>query len=378
MPWKAKTTMSLRYEFVKLAQQPGTQMSSLCQQYGISRKTGYKWVARYAQAGLAGLDDQSRRPHTSPARTSASMEQVVVEARQQHPTWSGHKLKAWLERQGMSNVPAASTITAIIARHGLIDPAASRAHEPYHRFEMSAPNELLQMDFKGDFVLANGQRCYPLTVLDDHSRFLLGLWACADQTHFTVQTHLTALFRQYGLPTRMLMDNGPPWGDPGGAPYTHLTVWLMRLGIQVSHGRPFHPQTQGKDERFHRTLKQDLIDRHPMTDGAHTQALFDHYRMDYNLDRPHEALGQQPPVTRYRPSPRPFPDPLPPLVYPATDQVRQVDVAGKISFRNRSWRVGRAFRGYPVGLRPDPSQDGVWLVFFADYHVSNLDFRTGS
>jgi transposase InsO family protein len=376
MPWKATSTMSLRYEFVLLARQPEANVSELCRQYGISRKTGYKWLERFAQGGPAGLEDRARRPHHSPHRTPEAMAQRVVAARQQHPSWSGHKLKAWLEQQGVADVPAASTITAILARHGLVDPQVSPQHTPYQRFEMSAPNELLQMDFKGDFALATGQRCHPLTVLDDHSRFLLGLWACADQTHATVQAHLTTLFRQYGLPARRLMDNGPPWGDPGGAPYTHLTVWLLRLGIAVSHGRPFHPQTQGKDERLHRTLRDELLDRFTLIDLDDSQRRFDPWRTCYNLERPHEALGQQPPITRYRPSPRPFPDPLPPLDYPPTDPVRQVDAAGKISFRNRAWRIGRAFRGYPVGLRPDPHQDGLWQVFFGDFHIAHLDFRT--
>lgn len=376
MPWKASTTMSLRYEFVRLARQPETNMSALCRQYGISRKTGYKWLKRFETSGRAGLEDQSRRPHHSPHRTSDAMEQIVVAARRQHPAWGGHKLKAWLEQRGVPGVPAASTITAILDRQGVLDPAVSAQHTAYQRFEMSAPNELLQMDFKGDFELANGQRCHPLTVLDDHSRFLMGLFACADETTLTVQAHLTTLFRTYGLPARMLMDNGPPWGDPGGARFTQLTVWLMQLGIQVSHGRPHHPQTQGKDERLHRTLQTELLSRYTLTDLQDSQRHFDPWRDLYNLERPHEALGQRPPVTRYRPSPRSFPASLPPPTYQPTDQVRKVDQAGKISFRNRSWRISRAFRGHPVGLRPDPDLDGLWHVFFCEFQITSLDFRT--
>jgi transposase InsO family protein len=368
--------MSLRYEFVLLARQPDTNMSALCRQYGISRKTGYKWLARFEADGRAALVDRSRRPHHSPHRTSDTMEQIVVAARRQHPAWGGHKLKAWLEQRGIQAVPAASTITAILDRHGLLDPAVSAQHTAYQRFEMNAPNELLQMDFKGDFELANGQRCHPLTVIDDHSRCLLGLWACADETTLTVKSHLTTLFRTYGLPARMLMDNGPPWGDPAGARYTQLTVWLMQLGIQVSHGRPHHPQTQGKDERLHRTLQAEVLSRYTLTDLVDSQRHFDRWRDVYNLERPHEALGQQPPITRYRPSPRPAPDGLPPPTYPPSDQVRKVDQAGKISFRNRSWRISRAFRGHPVGLRPAPDVDGLWHVFFCEFRITSLDFRT--
>lgn len=375
MPWKAKTTMSLRYEFVRKAQEPGQDMSELCRLYGISRKTGYKWLRRYRTTGQAGLKDQSRRPRSSPQRTPAAIEHVVLAARDQHPSWGGRKLKRWLEDRGHKNMPAPSTITAILRRHGRLDPAESAQHTAYQRFEMSSPNALWQMDFKGQVPLTNGQWCYPLTVLDDHSRFLVGLRACGDQQHATVQTQLTLLFRTYGLPARMLMDNGPPWGDPNGARYTQLTVWLLRLGIAVSHGRPYHPQTQGKDERLHRTLNTEVIQRYTLVDLPDTQAHFDPWRDVYNLERPHEALNLATPITRYRPSPRPFPATLPPLEYPPTDLIRKVDAAGKISFRNRSWRIGRAFRGHAVGLRPDDVLDGRWHVFFSTFEVTLLDLR---
>lgn len=376
MPWKANTTMSLKREFVIKAQASDVNLSELCRLYGISRKTGYKWLQRFRTEGFDGLKEQSRQPRYSPNRTSSDVEHLIVAARHEHPAWGGRKLKRWLENQGHQGIPSPSTITAILRRHGLLDEDARAKRGAYQRFEMSTPNALWQMDFKGPVALTNGQHCHPLTILDDHSRFLVGLCACGDETHSTVQTHLTTLFRTYGLPARMLMDNGPPWGDPHTRAHTVLTAWLLRLGIQVSHGRPYHPQTQGKDERLHRTLHAELLSRHTFCDLAHSQQYFDPWRETYNLERPHEALDFATPITRYTPSPRLFPDPLPPIDYPASDYVRKVDRSGKISFRNRPCHVGKAFQGQPVGLRPDPFHDGHWHVFFCDFKVTTFDFRS--
>jgi transposase InsO family protein len=214
------------------------------------------------------------------------------------------------------------------------------------------------MDFKGQFSLAAGHMCYPLTVLDDHSRFLLGLRACANQLGRTVQSQLAAIFRCYGLPRAMLMDNGTPWATvETGHRLTVLTAWLIRLDIDVLHGRPNHPQTQGKDERLHRTLKVEVISRHPLTDWVSCQHYFDQWRQLYNCERPHEALGLTVPADRYRASPRPFPEHLPPILYDPGDIVRKVQDAGRISFAGRTFIIGKAFIGDPVALRP-AAQDG--------------------
>lgn len=365
--------MSLREKFVTKARQEGVRVSALCQEFGISRQTGYKWLRRYDEAGVAGLADQSRRPHHSPRQTGGAMQEVILAARQAHPAWGGRKLKRWLEERGYSALPAPSTITAIVRRAGLLDPGESRKHRAFERFEMGSANELWQMDFKGHFSLADGQVCHPLTVLDDHSRFLVGLRACVDQTRHSVQQHLTDLFRCYGLPQRMLMDNGSPWGD---APYTRLTVWLLHLGIEVSHGRAYHPQTQGKAERLHRTLQAELLATHTLANLAACQQAFEAWREVYNLERPHQALNLHPPVTRFQPSDRPFPETLPPLVYPADTFVRKVDVTGRISFRNRPVRIGKAFQGYPVSLAPDPLTAGLFHVFFGRFEIRILDLRS--
>jgi transposase InsO family protein len=372
MPWKETTTMSLRTEFIRLAGLEGANLSQLCRRFGISRKTGYKWLQRYREGGENGLVDRSRRPHHSPWRSAADTEALVVQVRQAHPAWGGRKIKAYLERKGHSQLP--SPITAILRRNDQIDAEEALKHRPFQRFEMEHPNQLWQMDFKGYFALEEGGYCHPLTVLDDHSRFLLGLRACPNETCRTVQEQLCGIFRYYGLPERMLMDNGSPWGDDADSPHTILTAWLMRLGVQISHGHPYHPQTQGKDERLHRTLQAELLSRYTLTNLPYCQLHFDRWRGVYNYERPHEALDMQPPVSRYQPSPRTFPEVLPPILYDIGEIVRKVDESGKISFRNRSFRVGKAFRYNPVALRPT-QRDGDYDVIYCHQKIAQISFR---
>jgi transposase InsO family protein len=345
----------------------------LCRRFQISPKTGYKWLTRYAANGEGGLSDRSRRPQSSPAQTDAVLEQRVLAVRAEHPTWGPRKLRVLLEREGLSPLPATSTLSAILKRHGQIAEAATLAHRPFERFEHAAPNQLWQMDFKGHFALQRG-RCHPLTVLDDHSRFSLGLEACPNEQTATVQTRLRAIFTRYGLPVGMLMDNGGPWGSNQAVSWTALTVWLVRLGIAIHHGRPYHPQTQGKEERFHRTLAEDVLAQHVLLDLAHTQAVFDRWRDEYNLVRPHEALALAVPASRYQPSPRSLPDRLPPLEYNSGEEVRKVQTTAEIYFRGRTYKIGHAFAGLPVALRPTEI-DGTWAVYLGHQRIKTLDER---
>jgi len=374
MPWKEVDTMSLRLEFVRLAQQEDTNISQLCQRYGISRKTGYKWLKRYQQKRQEGLEDQSRKPHVSPRRTPLEIEKHILGVRDKHPSWGGRKINSLLLREGHANVPCPSTITAILHRNGRMESEESVKHKAFQRFEKEHPNELWQMDFKGHFLMTEGGRCHPLTVLDDCSRFLLGLRACDGENRKNVVEHLTYIFRRYGMPERMLMDNGPPWGDDGDNPYTRLTVWLLRLGIDVSHGRPHHPQTQGKDERLHRTLKAELISRKDFANLSDCQVAFDDWRDTYNQVRPHEALDMCVPGERYKTSSRAFPEVLPPVLYDSDEYVRKVDICGRIHFRNRRFRVGKAFYQQYVALRPS-NTDGIFEVFFCHKKISQITFH---
>lgn len=373
MPWKESSTMSQRQEFVMLASVENANIRQLCRRFGISPTVGYKWLGRYRAEGVAGLKDRSRRPQNSPHRTDAKVEQKVVQLRKKHPAWGGRKLRARLKALKEPQVPSPSTITAILHRHQLITPEASAQHQPYQRFEHPHPNDLWQMDFKGDFALEKG-RCYPLTVLDDHSRFALGLRACGDQTTPTVRNALTEIFSRYGMPYRMSMDNGNPWVviTKGKRCWTQLSVWLLRLGIRLSFARPYHPQTNGKDERFHRTLKLELLRDHAWRSLVECQPHFDDWREIYNCERPHEALGLDVPASRYQVSTRAFPGRLPQIEYPEGTVVRKVERNGIITIRGQAYFVGEAFRGLQVALRPTTA-DRVFEVYFLHQKIASLD-----
>ncbi len=373
MPWQEVSTMSLRKEFTMLASQNCANISELCRRFGISRKTAYKWLGRYGKAGDEGLQDRPRRPHRSSNRTPEPMEQLALSMRDAHPAWGGRKIKRRLEDMGHEALPSASTLTEILRRNGRLDETESAKHKAWQRFEHDAPNRLWQMDFKGHFAMSAG-RCHALTVLDDHSRYSLRLEACANQKGDTVQTRLTEAFRRYGIPERMTMDNGSPWGSDVDHPYTPLTAWLIRVGIRVSHSRPYHPQTQGKDERFHRTLHAEVLKGHVFHDLEHCQRRFDEWRTVYNLERPHEALGMAVPASRYRPSDRGFPETLPLIEYGPGDVVRKVQAKGEIHYRGLVFKVSKAFHGYPVALRP-ASEDGMMKVFFCQQCIAQIDLR---
>jgi transposase InsO family protein len=330
-------------------------------------------LERYAEAGVAGLQEQSRRPLRSPNQTRSEVEDAILRVRTKHPSWGGVKILAYLERNGWRDLPSASTATAILQRNGRMDPQETCKHRPMQRFERCKPNELWQMDFKGHFKLDQG-RCHPLTILDDHSRFLVGLHACQNELWQTVQAQLTQTFRIYGLPECMLMDNGSPWGDDRQSPHTILTAWLMRLGVAVTHGRPYHPQTQGKDERLHRTLQAEVLDQVGLHTLQDCQTQFDSWRDFYNQQRPHQALGQAVPAERYHSSSRSFPENLVPILYDPGDVVRMVDESGKIYFQKKRYRISKAFRYNPVALRPTET-DGTFDVFFCSFKVAQINLR---
>jgi transposase InsO family protein len=369
MPWREATAVSERTEFIAFVGQEALTMSALCRRFGVSRKTGYKWLRRAREAGLAGLTDRPRRPLRSPQRTDRDVETFICALREEHPAWGGRKLHHLLRNDGFSTPPAPSTITGILRRNGLLTPERPPPRD-WQRFEEASPNGLWQMDFKGPFATAAG-RCHALTVLDDHSRFNLCLAACANQQGQTVQAQLTSVMQRYGLPDRMLMDNGPPWGSDAIHQHTWFTAWLIRLGVTVSHGRPFHPQTQGKEERFHRTLALEVLRSRAWQSLADVQCAFDAWRAVYNLRRPHESLGQATPASRYRPSRRPFPAALPPIEYAPGDEVRKVQHMGLIHFRGRELRISRAFIGQPVALRA--VADGRWDVYYCHQRIGQVD-----
>jgi transposase InsO family protein len=374
MPWRELSIMDQREEFVRLALAPGANRRELCRRFGISRSKGYKWLARYAAQGRDGLANRSRRPHSSPVRTAAAVETQVLRIRAaSNNAWGGRKIAAVMAHNGELAIPAASTITEILRRHGKLEQRANEHPGPGQRFEREQPNELWQMDFKGYFLTGRG-RCFPLTVVDDHSRYALAVEACGTQQDHPTRARLIAVFRRYGLPDAILMDNGAPWGDSGGGPFTAFAVWLMRMGVRVAHGRPFHPQTQGKDERFHRTLKAEVLSGHHFSDLNACQRAFDRWRPIYNHERPHQALDMERPGQRYCPSPRSFPEVLPPIEYGDGDIVRKADQEGDIRFKGGRIRVGRPFRGELLALRSS-AEDGVFSIHFGCHEIGTIDLR---
>lgn len=363
--------MSLRLEFVTLALKENANKAELCRRFGISRDKAYKWLERYRQGGAAALEDRSRRPHTSPRRKSQAVREAVLELRTAHPAWGPRKLRRRLEDLGLKDVPAPSAIARWLHQSGCIEEQASEQHQAYMRFERSRPNELWQMDFKGHVALSRGGRCHPLTVLDDHARYLLALRACSRENDAAVRPHLQQIFERYGLPENLLCDNAPPWSGCGGE-WTALAVWLVRLGIRMLHGRPYHPQTQGKEERFHRTLKAEVLSRTDLHDLPHSQEVFDQWRPVYNHQRPHQALGLATPATRYHPSTRAWPKTLPPIEYNPDDLVRVVKSKGEITWLNRTYFLGRGFVRQPVAIRPTTT-DGLHEVYFCHQRLGWID-----
>jgi transposase InsO family protein len=371
MPWNEVSVMDQRREFVRLALQEGANRRELCRRFGISPDVGYKWLRRW-QAGDRELLDQSRRPKRMPKRSDAAVEARVVAVRDKHPAWGARKIAHCLKRDGQT-VPVPSTVHRILYRSERVKPSENAPPNPGHRFEKEAPNQLWQMDFKGHMPLTNGTRCHPLTVIDDHSRYVPCLKACANEQRPTVQEHLTATFRRYGLPEAFYIDNGSPWGDTSGARWTRLKVWLLKLGIRVVHARPCHPQGRGKNERFHRTLEAEVFALRRLRDLDDAQRAFDAWRTVYNFERPHEALDQDVPANRYRPSVRSMPSRLPNVEYDQHEIVRTVpSTKDYISFKARRWKVPQAFRGERVAIRPS-AIDGQYGVFFGAHQIARIN-----
>jgi transposase InsO family protein len=367
--------MERREEFVRLARLPGANRAELCRRFGVSRSNGYKWLRRFETDGTTALAERSRRPESSPGRTPGWLEARVLAVRSENPTWGGRKIRRVLETEGVASAPSPSTITEILRRGGVLDGPRAGERRAWTRFEHAEPNLLWQMDFKGHFALQGGGRCHPLTILDDHSRYALEVGACGDEQTQTVRARLTEVFRRHGLPRRILADNGPPWGTAGAdTPHTALSVWLLDLDVGLVHGRPYHPQTQGKDERFHRTLKADVIARQSFDTLDKAQAAFEAWRALYNERRPHEALDYQTPSSRYRMSARSMPEVVAPPQYEGSAAVRTVADTGWIAFKGRRFNCSKAFAGRRVALRTTDA-DGLFDLCYRNQVLAQVDLR---
>ena len=371
MPWEHKTVKEQREEFVSAAQ-GCSNFSALCRAFGISRKSGYKWVQRAATGEQ--LDDRSRRPRRVASRTPEEVERKVLALRTRQPGWGARKIKVVLERGGSTDIPSERTVCRILQRNGCIDPEESRKRQPWQRFEREHCNELWQTDFKGEFKTLDGRYCYPLDIIDDHSRFVLRI-AAADRIALTVIPVFESAFREYGLPLAVLSDNGPPFaGFRHG--YTPFEKWLMDRDVLPIHGRVGHPQTQGKIERFHGAMKREFLRHHDFADAAQANRQLQRWRRTYNMERPHEALGMRCPGEVYAPSTRRLPRRIPPVEYGGRFHVIRVNSAGYIRLDGFKSYLSETMAGSLIELRP--SEDGeVIVACYRNFKIAEFAARTG-
>lgn len=375
MPWKNLNTMEQRAYFISLARTRLKPFTLLCKQFDISTKTGYKWFNRAKGLDLfEAIKDHSRRPKRSPGKTLDIVEQAIIALRKQYPYWGAQKIKPLCQEQypGL-NLPSERTINRIFERNGLLTEESPVGQAHTQRFEYEFPNDLWQMDYKGEFRYGPRKFCYPLTVIDDHSRFNLVLDAHPGISWCRSQESLINAFQRYGLPERLLMDRGCIWYTAHSKiHWTRLTVWLMRLGIQLIHSSAYHPQTLGKAERFHRTLKYNLVKRTKFESLEHIQECFASFQHEYNYIRPHGALGLQRPYQRYAESKRKYPKKLPEMQYPEKASIKKLTSAGTLFYRGKYWYVSEALADQYVMLNTNCE---VVDVFFNKTIVKTINLK---
>jgi putative transposase len=370
--------MTQRLQFVTDHQRGLYDMTELCARYRISRKTGYKWLGRYAAAGTGGLVERSHAPHVCPHRIAEEVETLLLDVRDAHPSWGPAKLVHYLARRhrAVRVWPAVSTVADLLKRRGLVH-SRKRRRRPVHPgtvpIHTTAPNDLWTADFKGQFRTRNGIYCYPLTIADQETRYLLCVQGLLNTRTLSALPVFERAFREYGLPLAIRTDNGVPFANTGLSGLTRLNVWWLRLGIQHQRIRPASPQENGAHERMHRTLKAETT-RPPAADLVRQQRCFNTFRHEYNHDRPHEALGGDPPAARYVPSRRPYPETLPPLDYPGHFLVKRVTSAGTIRFKYSLPFLAFALQGHHVGL--EETDDGIWSVYLGAVLIGKLDEAT--
>lgn len=376
MPWRKASIMDERMRFLAEYLEGIETMTALCDRYGVSRETGYKWVARFTADGARGLADRSRRPHTSPRATAPAVVQALLTARRRRPTWGPKKLlgRTW----PLAERPALSTASAILKQHGLVTRRRRRTH-PGHPGRPTTgalePNSLWTIDFKGQFRTGDGTWCYPLTVLDACSRYLLACRTLSSVRTPPTRAVLERVFRAYGLPRRIRSDNGVPFATSWAlARLSPLSVWWIRLGIIPELIQPGRPAQNGAHERFHRTLKQATA-HPPAASVAAQQRRFTRFRHEYNVERPHEALAQSPPADLYVRSPRAYPRVLAPLVYAPDLIIRRVGPSGSTSWHGRPLSISHTLTGQDIGFRQFDADR--WAVYFGPLMLGHFDERTG-
>jgi putative transposase len=373
MPWSQTSPMDQKTQFIAAYLRDHLSVTELCELYGVSRKTGYKWIDRYLIHGPQGLEERSRRPSTSPRHTPDHVVAAIVEARRRHPSWGAKKLLSILcKRHARWPWPARSTVCDILSRHGLVPKKRKRrviGHPGKPTSSIDAPNDVWSADFKGHFKTGDGRYCYPLTITDGYSRFLLSCQALSSTSVAEAKPVFTRVFKEFGLPRRIRTDNGVPFATNTLARLSQLSAWWVRLGILPEFIEPGKPAQNGRHERMHRTLKAETT-RPPGANLRAQQQKFNRFREEFNYERPHEALDMRTPAACYEPSPREMPHKLPPLEYPDRFEVRDVSANGGIRW-NRQWvNVSITCAGDYVGL--EEIDDGVWNVYFGPLKLGRL------
>ena len=377
MPWQELSPVNLRMRFVTDWERDCWTMTELCADYQISRKTGYKWVARFETAGLPGLQDQPRRPAHSPLATAPGLVEILVALRKRHPRWGAKKLLAVARRQDRDAAwPSRSTVCDLLKSRGLVVPRRRRDRP---RPGASAPlaaiqtvNEVWTTDFKGHFRTGDRRYCYPLTLRDGFSRFVLRCDALAGPTYAATRPCFQRAFAEYGLPQRIRSDNGGPFASTGLARLSRLSVWWMRLGILPERIALGHPEQNGSHEQFHSVLKADTA-RPPAAHARAQQRRFDRFCAEYNHDRPHEALHDAVPASCYQPSPRPLPRQLPALEYPGHLEIRRVSTIGQVAWRGAVLFISEALAHTDIAF--EEVDDGFWTIRFASVVLARYDER---
>ena len=376
MPWRETLLMDQRVQFIADWQRDVFDVADLARRYGISRKTAYKWIERYEAGGPAGLVDRSRRPGHSPQATPARVVAALLDVRRHHPSWGAKKLlKVVSTREPMWTLPARSTVCDLLDRAGLITAPRRRpvpAHPGRALIPMTAPNGTWTADFKGQFKTRNGLYCYPLTIVDGYSRYLLACHGLLSTAIAGARPVFLRLFQEYGLPGIIRTDNGVPFATTALGRLSTLSVWWIRLGILPELIAPASPQQNGRHERMHRTLKAEAT-RPPSGTLRAQQVRFNRFRQEYNHDRPHEALDQETPAEHYLPSSRELPRRLPPLEYPGHFEVRLVSRNSGIRWKKRWVCVTHTLAGEYVGL--EEVGDGLWDVYFGPLKLGRMDER---
>lgn len=376
MSWRVSDPMSERVKLVGLLTSGQRSVAALSREFGVSRKTAYKWLERFREGGIDGLKERSRATKTCPHQTSEEIRDLLIKARKQHSTWGPEKLKHWLvdTKNVTVELPAASTIGAILDRAGLVRPRRLRRRTPMPTSAMpqeaTEPNQEWDTDFKGQFRMSNGRYCYPLTLTDAHSRFLLGVRALEGTGTVGARRFFESAFEEFGLPGFIRSDNGGPFASPGLGGLSKLSVWWIRLGITPLRGRPGHPQDNGRHERMHRTLKAETT-RPPEATTDKQQKRFDAFRREFNHERPHEALSHRSPAKIYRPSPRPYPKKLAEVEYPAHYETRKVDYSGMFRFKDKPTFISETLGGERIGLIE--IEDHTWRVYYGSIELGILD-----